>query len=115
MAGILAIGDLVVAAMSTTASDPFGLAVSVVMIVLAVITLVLVTFGWSGRRGPAVGVAAIRVVASLAALPALFVPGIPTSIVLTAAGGIVLAIGAAVLVLVGVGRRSAHLAHPTAP
>ena len=106
LAAILALFDIVFAIMNLVSSDAFGLTVSIGMVALGLVTLLLVPLAWRRRRGAAIGAAVVRVIASLAALPAFFVPGVPAPFVLLAAIGIVLAVAAAVLILAGLGRRS---------
>lgn len=105
LAAFLAVFDIVGGAINLVGPDAFAIAISIVMIVLAVLTLALVVVAWRGSRGSAIAVATIRVLASLAGLPAFFFPELPAFLVVIAASGIVLAIGAAVLILAGLGRR----------
>lgn len=99
VASIVAAIELVGTLSGLADSDGIGLAVAVLTAALAVATLGLVPLAWRGRRGPALGVAGTRVVASLAGVPAFFIPEVPPAGVISAAAGIVLAVGVALCVL----------------
>lgn len=99
VASAIAVIELVGTLVGLADSEGIGLAIGVVTAVLAVATLALAPLAWRGRRGPAIGVAATRVVASLAGLPAFFLPEVPPAGVIAAATGIVLAAGVAICVL----------------
>ena len=93
----------------TSESDPPGppLAVLLLGLVLGLVTVGLLMWGWrTGRRGPVRGAAVLLVLIALTAVPAFFVPGIGAWIRLFA-GIYVLATIAAVVLLFSPGRRPA--------
>lgn len=99
VASLIAATELVLTLVGLADSDGVGLVIAVATVVLALTTLALVPLAWRGRRGAALGVAGTRVLASLAGLPAFFIPEVPPAGVISAAVGIVLAVGVAIGVL----------------
>lgn len=100
LAALLAIGDGVGGATNIDANNPVGTAVSVLMLLLAVTTLVAVPFAWRGMAAGRWTIAITRVVGSLTGLPAFFVAGLPPQAIIAASVGIVLALVVAALLLV---------------
>lgn len=104
LAGVLAALDIVTGVMALFGGFFAPPEIGIVMIVLGVATLALVPLSWSGRRrSPAWIAVTLRLLSSAAGLPAFFVAGAPTSGILLAAVGILLAVLCAVLVAYGFG------------
>ncbi|MDP3207980.1 MAG: hypothetical protein Q8M65_02425, partial [Rhodoglobus sp.] len=99
LAAVLAVGDVLNAVTQFTENGPlnpfaWGSALA------ALITFVLIPFAWRGSSGAGWGIAIVRVLSSLTGLPAFFIPGVPAPFVVAAAGGILLAVLSAVLIVV---------------
>ncbi len=99
VASVIAAIEIALALAGLAGSDGLGLAIAALTAALGVTTLALVPLAWRGRRGAAIGVAGTRVAASLAGLPAFFIPEVPPAGVISAAIGIVLAVAVAICVL----------------
>jgi hypothetical protein len=105
LAAVLAAGDLITALSQFASSDAFGVAISAGILVAAIATLALVPLSWGGRRWSSITIVVLRLVSAVTALPAFFFPGVPTTFVVLAAVGLVLAVASAVLVLIGMRSR----------
>ncbi|PWJ55835.1 hypothetical protein SAMN06264364_102201 [Quadrisphaera granulorum] len=75
---------------------------------MAVVTLAGVALAWAGRwRGPAVRIAAVaRILSALTAVPAFFVGGVPTQLLVWAAVTVLVTVVAVVLMLLRPRRRA---------
>src|SRR4051794_37754181 len=94
VAALLGVGDVI----SNAAMLADG-GLAIAGVVLGVITLACVPIAWRGGRPARIAIAVSRVLSGLLGLPAFFVDGVPAGWVVLAAVGLVLNVGAAVLVL----------------
>ncbi|CAN5314216.1 hypothetical protein BH10ACT7_BH10ACT7_14110 [soil metagenome] len=107
IAGLLAVGDIVTGIQAFSgAEQALPLPVGVFVLVAGVTTLVLLPFAWIGRRWAVIVLVVVRGLSALTALPAFFVPGVPSFAIIAAAVGILVTAVAIVLVLVGLKARS---------
>ena len=101
----LALGDIIGGLAQLAPGSFLPTEVAVIALVLGVGTLALVPFAWRGSRWSIWLIAAFRALSAVTALPAFFVPDVPTAGVLAAAGTVVVTVIAIVLLLLR-GQRS---------
>ncbi len=101
IAVLLAVADIITGATQLGADATLPLEVAVGIIVAGVVTLVVAPFAWRGARWAAIVVVVVRLLSALSAVPAFFVPGLEPGIVIVAAVGIIVAVVAAALILLG--------------
>ncbi|HWC13135.1 MAG TPA: hypothetical protein VG929_00900 [Actinomycetota bacterium] len=97
--GVLSLFDVVLPLVTDGENPP--MAVAVVASILGLVSISLVVSAWRGARRAIVPLVILRVLSAVSAVPALFQPGVPTTIVATAGALIVLTIVASVAVFVG--------------
>ena len=98
LAALLAVGD-VAAGIVLFGGDPTSTAVAVFGWFMALATFAALPAGWRGAGRALRTVAVTRLLGALTAVPAYFVPGVPTGLVITAAVTVLAAVLAAVLIL----------------
>ncbi|TQS41051.1 hypothetical protein [Cryptosporangium phraense] len=101
LAALLGVADLVGLAIPTDSGEAGPpLVVLIIGAVLGVLTLAAAVYTWrTGNRIGARVVAGTRILSTLGALPAFFVPGVPAGLVAGVAVQVVLTVTAIVLVL----------------
>lgn len=88
--------------------DVIVVAIAVFTVAIAVATLALAPFAWKGGRRAAIAIAALQIVALLPSLPAFILPieEVGPGGVIGASVGVVIAVAIAVIILLGLRRRT---------
>ena len=100
IAALLGVGDVILGASQLGPDRTIPPEISTFAIIVGVVTLVAVPFAWRGAGWATWLVVVVRLLSALSALPAFFTPDVPAGFVAGAATEVVLAVLVAVLLLI---------------